>query len=34
MLAGADVSEEMISRMIGGNAAAQFGVNLLEPAHG
>ena len=33
MLAGADVSEEMIARMMGRNAASQFGVDLLEPAH-
>jgi len=34
MLAGADVPGEMIARMMGGNAAAQFGVDLLEPAQG
>jgi predicted TIM-barrel fold metal-dependent hydrolase len=30
MLADAKVSDEIIARMMGGNAAAQFGVDLLE----
>jgi predicted TIM-barrel fold metal-dependent hydrolase len=30
LLAQADVSEDIIARMMGGNAAAQFGVELLE----
>jgi hypothetical protein len=31
MLARADVPEDIIARMMGGNAAVQFGVELLEP---
>ena len=34
MLAQADVPEEIIARMMGGNAARQFGVAALEPARG
>lgn len=34
MLADANVPEEMIARMMGGNAAAQFGIELLESALG
>jgi predicted TIM-barrel fold metal-dependent hydrolase len=34
MLADANVPEHLIARMMGGNAAAQFGVDLLEPVHG
>src|ERR1700733_7542167 len=34
VLARADVPEDIIERMMGGNAAHQFGVELLEPAHG
>jgi predicted TIM-barrel fold metal-dependent hydrolase len=30
MLARADVPEDIIARMIGGNAAAQFGVEQME----
>jgi hypothetical protein len=30
MLARADVPEDIIARMMGGNAAAQFGVEQLE----
>jgi hypothetical protein len=34
MLTGADVPDDIIARMMGGNAAEQFGVSLLEPASG
>jgi predicted TIM-barrel fold metal-dependent hydrolase len=34
MLAQADVPDDIITRMMGGNAAEQFGVSLLEPAGG
>jgi len=34
LLARADVPEEIIARMMGGNAARQFGVELLELASG
>jgi predicted TIM-barrel fold metal-dependent hydrolase len=34
MLARADVPEDIIEHMMGGNAARQFGIELLEPAHG
>jgi hypothetical protein len=34
MLAQADVPEEIIARMMGGNAARQFGVEVLAPADG
>jgi predicted TIM-barrel fold metal-dependent hydrolase len=32
MLARADVPEDIIARMMGGNAAEQFGIKLLEAA--
>jgi hypothetical protein len=31
-LADSKVPEDLMARMMGGNAAAQFGVRLLEPA--
>jgi predicted TIM-barrel fold metal-dependent hydrolase len=34
MLAQADVPDDIITRMMGGNAAEQFGVSLLETAGG
>lgn len=34
MLKDARVPEQIIARMMGGNAAAQFRVDLLEPVHG
>jgi hypothetical protein len=34
MLARADVPEDIIARMMGGNAALQFGVSALETASG
>ena len=34
MLAEANVPEQIIARMMGGNAATHFGIDLLELAHG
>jgi hypothetical protein len=34
MLTRASVPDDIIARMMGGNAAEQFGVRLLEPASG
>jgi predicted TIM-barrel fold metal-dependent hydrolase len=34
MLADAKVPDDIMARMMGGNAAAQFGVDLLEPVRG